>query len=149
MRATRILSPVVVVCGIVLSALAGWAEDAQTVRDLLGKGGKRLSKDELLVLVPGMTVSGTQLNRPNVTFEIEYKANGTVSGMARSPTELLGISGKWWVDETGRLCSELWNSLGQRVSSPGCLNYFVLDGAYFVAPTDGLPDRLYPRTIKR
>ena len=146
MRLTNVLSPVVT-CFIALFAVVASAEDPQTVKDLLGKGGKQLSKDELVSLVSGATMSGTQINFPDRKFELEYKSNGEVRGTGRSGSEpVRSLTGKWSVNEEAGLCVELWNDLGQRLTSGRCLSYFVLDDAYFAAARDGRLDR---RTFKR
>jgi hypothetical protein len=147
MRAMSLLSALVMVCCIGLSALVASAEDPVTVRDLLAKGGSRLTTDELLRLMSDATVAGTQIDRPNTTFENVYKADGTVSGAARIGSDLVGITGKWSVDENGILCQDLWNSRG--FSFRLCEVKFVLDGLYFSATTDEPAMRLWRRSIKR
>jgi len=116
--------------------LPAWAQptptDPVSIGDLLARGGKRLTKDELVTLLAGATLSGKLLNRPGVTFESDMKSDGTVSGSARSGRDLVGLMGTWSVNDQGIVCTDVRNSSGDKVG--GCSVYFVLDGSYFSAP---------------
>ena len=138
--------------GLVVAWLVAWpllahAQEPITVTELLAKGGTRLSGEELTRLVSGATMSGTQVNRPETTFENVLKADGTLSGFARFPGETVGVSGTWSVDGQGRLCSDLRNTRGAKFGS--CTFYFQLDGNYFSAPSEDRDAKIYRRAIAR
>ena len=116
-------------CLVLLSPVGAFAQAPSTVGELLASGGRRLARDELLTVVSGATLSGLQIDRPDVTFEVEYRKDGTVRGFARTNRELLSMTGTWLVDEQGRYCNDLSNNRGGTVRN--CVFLFVLDSSYF------------------
>jgi hypothetical protein len=130
------------------SAPTASAQDPETVKDVLSRGGKRLSKNEVVALYSGATVSGQQVDRPATTFENRYKTDGTLSGVGRTDNNpWFGITGKWSVDDTGLLCHDLSNRDGS--TSRLCSAFFALDDSYFAARADDPAARVWRRTIKR
>jgi hypothetical protein len=146
----RRFAPAIVVVACCLSSfpLLAFAQEPSTVGDLLTKGGKRLAREEMVSLIAGATMSGVQIDRSDVTFENEYKSDGTVKGFARNAAiGLLSITGTWSVDEQGRLCVDLSNNRGGIIRN--CTVFFVLDGQYYSAGTEARETRVWLRSIKR
>jgi hypothetical protein len=114
--------------------------DPATVGDVVAWGGKRLSRDELLALVSGATMSGAQIDRPDVTFENLNKSDGTTNGHARSATDLLNVTGRWLVDDQGRFCIDYSNNRGGTIKN--CTVFFLLDGSYFSGKTEDRDGRV-------
>ena len=144
-----------VACSIALFPFSGSAQQPTTVANLLDRGGKRLTRDEVAALLSGATVSGTQIGRPTTTFEMLYKADGTASGTAfnRAGSRgdfrggVLTVTGTWTIDADGRLCVDLRNNYGDPIQ--GCTVYFLLEGSYYSASGEGTGAELYRRDIKR
>ena len=142
---------IVVACSIALFPFGGSAQQPNTVANLLDRGGKRLTRDEVAALLSGATVSGTQIGRPTTTFEMLYKADGAASGTAfnraGSRGDVLTVTGTWTIDADGRLCVDLRNNYGFPIQ--GCTVYFLLEGSYYSASGEGRDAELYRRDIKR
>lgn len=145
---------------IALSLLAfslfAFAEQPATVGELLDKGGKKLTKDELARLVTGATIGGIAASDPNWKFQYTYKDDGSVSGntfrftgagVATTGASTTRISGKWSLNEQGQLCSDTTNSFRQKYQR--CDFYFSLGTAYFSSPTDDRTAALLEREVQR
>ena len=123
----------------------GAAQEPATVGDILGKGGKKLTKDEAVKLLTGATVTGPQVLDRSLQFEMTYEATGTASGFGSQKT--IKVIGKWWINEQGQLCTELENS--NRLKFGNCSFYFVLGSSYYLAINDETATPLYDRQVKR
>lgn len=71
------------VVGCLVIALSPHAQQKMTLGDLLDHGGRKLTAEEVKALVAGATITGAQGgNFPEVTFENQYAADGSVTGNA-------------------------------------------------------------------
>jgi hypothetical protein len=110
------------------------ASAQDTVGDLLKRGLKPMSADELRAFLPGSTYTaprsvGTASGGDPLILELGAagKANGT-----RSQTLMVG---DWKVDEAGRFCYSVSPTVsrGARRPSEGCYFLFRADNAYYRA----------------
>jgi len=131
----RFVTAVTVIGALGCQPSITYAQQPSTVGDILDRGGKRLTKDEVQRLYSGSTVSGTQGgDNPDTTFKNTYSANGSVNGDAwRKGTWFTKISGTWSTNDSGQFCSDLTNSQGGKIT--GCSYYFLLAGRYYSART--------------
>ena len=146
----RVLIFTAVGCWLVLSSLGASAQEPRTVGQLLDRGGKQLTREEVAEILSGAMVSGIQFDRPEVTFQNLFKPDGTVRGNATNRNVRFGevtLEGTWAVDDQGRLCTDLRNSQGTRLQF--CTAYFLLDGAYHGAKTADRSAEVYRRDVKR
>ena len=134
-------------------ATASIGQTLVPVEELLSKGAKKLSKDELSSLLTGATISGRQRALPDVKFEQTLKPDGSISGGAMNAATQRGfvsLSGKWWVNDNGQSCSELRNSFGHTPTGTGaCQYWYVLGGTYYQAPSDDPKEQAILREVKR
>ena len=117
-------------------AAPAWAQE--TVGELLQRGLKPMSADELKAFLPGSTYTaprsvGTASGGDPLTLELgaDGKANGT-----RSQNPMVG---DWKVDEGGRFCYSVSPTVsrGARRPSEGCYFLFKADDAYYRASDAG------------
>ena len=79
----RIAAIIVVIGMTFASLLPACGQQISTVGDVVDKGGKKLTKEEVRKLFSGATVSGFQGgNFPNTRFRNQISPNGSVSGDA-------------------------------------------------------------------
>ena len=52
------------------------AQNPSMVGDILDRGGKRVSPDDLTSMISGATITGAQVGRPQTTFENVHRPNG-------------------------------------------------------------------------
>lgn len=121
----------------VLSLLSSAALAQSTVGELLGQGGKQLSKADILDLVP----LRYQAKWPNGQGEEElvFTEDGKITGKgyhygSRSDSP---ASGQWKVEDDGKVCTPktftAWNS-----STNSCWYLYQLNGAHYATgKTDG------------
>ena len=130
--------PNFIVAGLValLMATSAHAQATITLGDLLDRGGKKLSKDEVRQLMSGATMEGVQGgNFPNTTFKNKFTANGSVAGDAwNSGNWFTKIRGTWSVNDAGQFCQELLNDSGERIG--GCSNFYQLGTSYYLVRGD-------------
>lgn len=126
------------------------SQQTLTVAELLGKGGKKLTKEEVQNLVSGATISGTSMNNPAWRSEYTYKSDGTMTGSA---TRTIGrarvekMDGRWSVRDDGQLCTE---RVGQATTMQlYCDHYFAMDGNYYAARAIEGATPLTERNIRR
>lgn len=88
--------------GMVLAVVQQtWAQS--NVGELLDKGGKQLSKEEILEkLKNGGKFSGS--TRSGASLNLELKVDKSLSGNASSPRGTTGVFGTWEVEDSGRVC---------------------------------------------
>src|SRR2546421_9287620 len=123
-----------VVLSLFALPLEGLCQQPATVGEILDKGGKKLTKEEVIKLVPGATISGISMtNYPSYKSEYTYKGDGSMSGGALkiSGGGYTSASGKWSVNEDGQLCTDRSTSSGR--SDVYCDHYFSLDGKYYAS----------------
>ena len=113
-----------------------------TVGDILARGGKRLTSDEVKAFIPGTQWYTSIVGKPYV---VTILPDGTWKGEAGRLPQFLG---NWRVDDQGRYCSRLASRSGVSVTADeACLNYYRVGDDYFVsastAPdTEAIPQRL-------
>ena len=120
-----------------------------TLGDLLDRGGKKLSQAEMQQLIAGATISGKQGgNFPDVTFTNVHSADGTVDGNAwRSKVWFTKIKGRWSIDASGQLCSDLLNDRQEKIT--GCVPFYVVGTSYYSVRGDTRAAEANWRTISR
>ena len=129
-------------------SLAAFAQQPATVGDLLDKGGKKLTKDELSKLLAGATVSGIQRGRSGAKFHNTLNDDGSLRGFAvRVDGSTVGVFGKWSVNEQGQYCVDVRTTSGSKIE--GCSFYFALANSYYSSGTDDRTESLYEREVKR
>ena len=130
-----------------------FAQTTVTVGEILDKGGKKLSKDEVTELLTGATMKGIQTARPQNKFELSLKPDGSVSGSAidwATQTNYVSVSGQWSINENGQYCTDLRNSFGSKPAGTGNCNYvFAVDGSHYIAISEGRGTQAYQRDITR
>jgi hypothetical protein len=137
----------VLLFSVLIASLGAASAAGRTVGDLLKDGGKQLSRADVVTLYTGATVSGTQLSRPSIKFRVVYKSDGSADGSYGGPGAYGTVSGKWSVNERGRLCSDLVNSSGGKVQ--GCSFLYRQGDLYFAAKTDDSAEPLVDRSFTR
>ena len=148
MKAKRISA--LIAFSLLTLSLVAFAQQAATVGELLDKGGKKLTKDELAKLVTGATIAGLAQSDPNYRSENTYKDDGSMSGHAfrvSGGTYTTGVFGTWSLNDQGQLCVVFKTNWGW--GSQVCNFYFSLGTAYYVAPTDDRMAQLVVREVKR
>jgi len=87
---------------LLLLPLEALCQQPATVGEILDKGCQKLTREEVIKLVPGATISGISMtNYPNFKTEYTYKGDGSMSGGALrvSGGGFNSVSGKWSVNE--------------------------------------------------
>jgi hypothetical protein len=144
------------VIGIVAAAFASLAhaQDASTLGELLAKGGKRLTKDEVTKLYGDeISVSGIVGATGRRRAENTYKKDGTMFGRS---TDLggqngYGLTGTWTINNPGELCTQLRSAQsGADVTpNPPCSFVYRLNDTHYSGRSDDPNSAVYPRTIKK
>ena len=127
--------------------LLAFAQQSMTVGELLGKGGKKLSGEELTKLISGSEVSGVSATNPNTSFEATYKRDGTLEGSVFAARRIY-IWGKWSVNQRGEICTE-FQSQSSAIPTGVCASYFELGGKYYQAKDPENSQPVYLREVKR
>lgn len=120
-----------------LVAVAAWslvnaasAVAQNTLGELLDAGGKPLTKADVTAAVSGRTISGAL--RAGGEFRNDYRADGSVAGAGTtSEGRPYSLSGKWSVDDSGKLCADLRTARGNTTSA--CFFLFKNGDEYFVS----------------
>lgn len=115
-----------------------------TLGELLDAGGKKLTKDEVTSTVSGKTVTG--MNTLGGETRIDYQADGAMMGSGKNPQgrgREYPISGKWWVEENGKWCTDFRTPGGPNST---CGYLFKNGDEYFVS---GSPSDRSARVVKR
>jgi hypothetical protein len=115
-----------------------------TLGELLDAGGKKLTKDEVTSTVSGKTVTG--MNTLGGEMRVDYNADGAMMGSGKNPQgrgREYPISGKWWVDETGKWCTDFRTPAGPNST---CSYLFKNGDEYFLS---GSPSDRSVRVVKR
>ncbi|OGN16417.1 MAG: hypothetical protein A3B99_02825 [Candidatus Yanofskybacteria bacterium RIFCSPHIGHO2_02_FULL_44_12b] len=147
------IAPVVVAQSTTVSPIEGYVgTPPTTVGELLDKGGKKLSKDELEKLVKGTTISGVLPSNPAWSSQKTYKDDGSLTGYnyrSSGASAQTGVTGKWQLSDAGELCIAMQEgySMGNKIRS--CTVFFSLGAAYYFAVKDDRSTPIYVREIKR
>jgi hypothetical protein len=129
----RIAAIIVVIGMTFASLLPACGQQISTVGDVVDKGGKKLTKEEVRKLFSGATVSGFQGgNFPNTRFRNQISPNGSVSGDAwHGDVWFTKISGTWSVNDAGQFCNDLRNDQGGKIT--GCSFYYSIGDRFYAA----------------
>jgi hypothetical protein len=116
-----------------LVAFAGAAHAQYKLSEILDKGGKRLSGEEVRALLVGATVTGALSN--GAQFESHYTADGKVAGTVASMQGMSSTVGTWIVGEKGDLCADVTvTRSGAQLKA--CSFYFKAGDEYFSSTSD-------------
>jgi hypothetical protein len=127
------------------ASLTGHSQQLSTVGDVLDRGGKKLTKEEVQKLYTGATVSGVQAGKPEVTFQNKHMPDGSVTGNGwRSGVFTGTFSGTWYMNDNGQFCYNLVNG-----TIHNCFYYFQLSNRYYAALTDARSAPVYERQFAR
>ena len=142
---------VVVALGI---TFAVHAQQPTTVGELLSKGGKKLTKDEVTsIYAAGVTVSGTVASTGRRKFETTYHKDGTLSGAStdQSGQAGYGLTGMWSINNDGQLCTKVRHAwTGRDVTpKPPCSFQFILDDSYYASRSEEPDTPVYSRHIRK
>ncbi len=131
------------------AATAAHGQQMVTVGDVLDRGGKKLSKEEVRQLVSGATIAGVQGgNSPNISFQSNYSPSGSVNGdVWNKGTWITKMSGNWSVNDSAQLCVDLVNSQGTKVV--GCQSYYTQGNTYYGAQGDARTATVNERKVTR
>lgn len=123
-------------------ALLSSAVLAQTVGEILGKGGQKLDAEAArAIITKGVTLTGT--NAAGFSGATVYKADGTLTSSGTRGNYTNSGSGSWSIDDGGKVCSKIsWNGGG---TGGGCHYWFKQGDDYYTALNDS-PDQ---RAVKR
>jgi hypothetical protein len=122
------------------------AAQQMTVADVLGKGGKVLTKDEVMVLLKDTYVSGT--TDTGAKFEIFVTADGGVKGdsMLTSGTKV-ALEGKWSVNGSGKFITNMMNSRGARWTGQSI--FLKADDMFYTADNDAPSSVVSRRELRK
>lgn len=115
----------------------GTAEAQQlTLKEIQEKGAVRMTKEELLALIPGSTNTNPSFSSTNVR-RFEHKADGTVYASATGAFAGSGGrgSGTWSVNDEGRYCVDLtWPGRSGMLPEKWCAAVYKLgDETYAIS----------------
>src|SRR5476651_1030135 len=117
-------------------ALVVHAQEIATVRALIEKGGKKLTKEQLTTLFAnGATVTGIVAQNPRRKFYNTFNKDGSLAGRS---TDIMGqnsygLLGTWSINDEGQFCTprvSVASSGNDATPKPPCTFYFVLDSSY-------------------
>ena len=127
-------------------AMSAHAQESMKVSDILAKGGKKLTKEEVgAKFAVVITEAGVLAVNPNRKAVNTFNPDGTFAGRTSdlNGNDSYAILGKWSINELGQTCvSQVRNTFGQDAtpSSP-CSFHFVLGDTHYRTTSDS-PDSL-------
>ena len=138
-------------CAAFAGLSSATASAQSTIGEVLDAGGKKLTKDEVVAAIVGGNVSGP--TQSGGDLQIDFKADGTLAGnlvAAQGTRRNGGMYGKWTIDDSGKLCTDLTTSRNGTKQVQNCSFLFKVRDQYFVAfDNDDRATRVLPRTIKK
>ena len=142
---SRTAAIVVTIVMTFVSLSTAYGQQVSTVGDLIGHGGKMLTKEEARKLFSGATVSGFQGGRfPDTRFRNQIAPNGTVAGDAwHGDVWFTKISGTWSINDAGQFCQDLRNDQGGKIV--GCFFYYSIGNLFYSAQSMDLSTPVYAR----
>jgi hypothetical protein len=141
----RMLVSSVVIGALSLTALTALAQQALTVGDLLDRGAKKLTKEEVRALYSGATVSGVQAGKPEVTFQNKHMPDGSVTGNSWRNGAFTGsFAGTWFIDDNGQSCYNLVSA-----TIRNCFYYYSLTNRIYAAQTEARSEPVYERQFTK
>lgn len=107
------------------------ARASMTVGELLAKGGRQLTAQELKNVFASATMEGAS---GTTTWRVKHSPDGNVTGQSfMRDGDPLSYRGTWWVDDQGRRC---WVNARMVGSEPNCMYYYGLGGKYYASASD-------------
>jgi hypothetical protein len=141
----RVAAIIAIIWMMIASLPAAYGQQISTVGDVMDKGGKKLTKEEVQKLASGATVSGFQNNHPNIRFRNQLLPNGSVSGDAwNGDAWFTKISGTWSVNDAGQFCQDLRNDQSGKIT--GCVYYYAVGDRFYAATGT---DRSTPANVRQ
>lgn len=135
--------------GLVTLALCAAAyADEPTLGAIKAQGAQALSKDDLVALLPGASLT-RQLERGEVRINTvkDGSLNAGYQEKARNTGQLKGY-GTWKVTDEGKYCFEIkWNRAFENVS--GCRTMYKAGDDYYGAGSDGDDAKLFHYKISK
>jgi len=129
--------------------LSVFAQHPATVGEILDKGGKKLTQEEVTKVLTGATTKGNSFNNSRYVREYTHKSDGSLSGTAgplgEKPEQ---YEGKWWISEAGQLCVDRKRTTARNYRRY-CGSYFVFGNEYYEAADDDRSSRVFVREIRR
>jgi hypothetical protein len=128
------IAAIIVIIGMTFASVpVAYGQQISTVGDVMDKGGRKLTKEEVQKLFSGATVSGFQGGKfPNTRFRNQTSPNGSVSGDAwHGDVWFTKISGTWSVNDAGQFCQDLRNDQGYKIM--GCFFYYSIGDRFYAA----------------
>lgn len=125
------MSKKVVAVALVLG-LGAWGAQAQsTVKELLDKGGKKMSAADLKALASGATLTGVspQPNNKSFTFAFDLAPTGELTGNGWTTEWMAPVKGRWSINKVGQFCTHLATAAAD--DKGNCANFYNLDKAYY------------------
>jgi hypothetical protein len=101
-------------------AITVHAQQTMTVGELLSKGGKKLTKQEVTsIYASGVKISGLSPSGAR-KFELTYFKDGTLSGQSTDTygQDGRGLIGTWSINDEGKLCAQIRNAATGRDATP-------------------------------
>ena len=100
--------------------------------EVLDKGGKQLSKDELQTLISGSLWQGTSEN--GITYKIDMKPDQTLNGTGTNARGSGAVTGTWNITDRNQICTRL-TLVNLNQTSESCRFLYQIDNDYFASPT--------------
>lgn len=132
----------------VLSLFSLAHADELSLGALKAQGAQALSKDDLVALLPGASLT-RQLERGEVRINTvkDGSLNASYQEKARNTGQLKGY-GTWKVTDDGKYCFEIkWNRAFENVS--GCRTMYKAGDDYYGAGSDGDDAKLFHYKISK
>jgi len=131
-----------------LISLPAWGQ--ATVGEVLDAGGKALSKEEVMALLPGANTSGPTAGGGQMSRN--FKGDGTFTGnvgtqMGKNAPQ----TGQWKVDDNGSVCVTSNTQFRETsATNTSCGFFYKLGSKYFAAVEGGeRGSRVLERTVSK
>lgn len=108
----------------------------ESVDELVGKGAKKIEREELFALLSGLVMTGDSLNTAGAVIHFEYEGDGSVAGFSRTADgREFRSKGKWTVDNTGKFCRDMIRE-SNATRWGDCRFFYRLNDGYFATDPD-------------
>lgn len=119
---------------LITIAISAFSYAQSNLAELLDQGGKKMSGAAVKTWLLGGTFSGLGLTN-GFPLQIHYKDDGSFTGSVSAPSGPVGISGKWKVDDDGKMCVQLAGA-PRPDAQWDCAYFYALGDRYFVSESD-------------
>ncbi|MBX3655136.1 MAG: hypothetical protein KF686_13200 [Ramlibacter sp.] len=125
-----------------LTALGSQAQTS--VKELLDKGGKKLSTDQIKKMASGATLTGVayQPNNKSFTFAFDLAPGGGLAGNAWTPEWMSPVKGSWTVGKGGLFCTHMPKAPAD--DRGNCANFYQIGDDLFAAAAPAGQDEAEP-----